>query len=152
MPGVAINGSQIKETIVPGYITYEIWKRQIMDGVWKWVLSEEAETGVRITGSVVVPSSKMKIMGENVATVDNITNETWVASPPVPENSRTVDIRNINPGKSGSGHGKINNRKLQRKTGWESNCSYWISGRNLSRRNNNHKRRERESEIRKLGR
>lgn len=107
MPGVAINGSQIKETIVPGYITYEIWKRQIMDGVWKWVLSEEAETGVRITGSVVVPSSKMKIMGENVATVDNITNETWVASPPVPENSRTVDIRNINPGKSGSGHGKI---------------------------------------------
>ncbi|MGZ7444947.1 hypothetical protein [Paenibacillus sp. TH7-28] len=107
MPGVAINGSQIKETIVPGCITYEIWSWELDNGVRKWVFSEDGETGARITGSVVVPSSKMKIMGENVATVDNITNETWVASPPVPENSRSIDIRNIKPGKSGAGHGKI---------------------------------------------
>lgn len=107
MPGVAINGSKIKETLIPRYITYEIWKWQIIDGVRKWVFSEEAETGVSISGSVVVPSSKMKIMEKNVATVGNITNETWEASPPVPENSRSIDIRNINPGKSGSGHGKI---------------------------------------------
>lgn len=106
MPGVAINGSEINESVKSGYVTYDIERRRRTDDGYEWVDAGSGSTGARITGSVSVPSSKMKIEGENVATVGDKTNETWEAYPPIPSSTSTRRYTATSP-TSGSGHGKI---------------------------------------------
>lgn len=135
MPGVAVNGSEINESIKSGHVTYEIWNYQWVrdrcisrdeDGfctdwepVYDWVHTSNGSTGARITGTVSVSSSKMKVEGVSVATVGDKTNERWEAYPPVPSGGGTTQIRNISPGTSGTGQGEIktgsNKGKLQGK-------------------------------------
>lgn len=125
MPGVAVNGSTIAESIKPDHVSYDVYEwRQIGGGycreydpetgecidyvppIYDWVYSRTETRGARITGTVVA-SSKMKIGGVSVATVGDRTNETWEAYPPVPDDTPTTKIRNIRPGRSGSGQGTI---------------------------------------------
>lgn len=120
LPGVAINGSKINESIKSGHVTYSI--KQLIPGHYtgydpetgdgygwvddKWVPAGSGSTGARITGSVVISSSKMKITGSNVATVGDTTNETWEAYPPIPS-STTTTIYTATSATSGQGQGKI---------------------------------------------
>ncbi|MFD3258782.1 hypothetical protein ACE3MQ_09250 [Paenibacillus lentus] len=121
MPGVAVNGSTY-ETTVEGYVTYEIWSYIKVgetctsrdddgyctnwDDDYDWRQTGRDSRAAKITGYIVA-SSKMKIGGASVAVVGDTTIETWVAAPPVPSNSSGTEIRNIQPGTSGSGQGKI---------------------------------------------
>lgn len=123
MPGVAVNGSEINESVASGYVKYDVYYHAIVgyecvsrdefgnclreEPVRRWEKSETRSTGARITGRVSVPSSKMKVGGVNVATVGDTTTESWVADPPVPSMSYPYEIRNISPGTSGTGNGQI---------------------------------------------
>lgn len=122
MAGVAIDGSQIQESIISDYVTYDVehWEQvgtspgwTDEDGIYHpgepiydWVPYPPGSTGAKITGSVVVSSSKMKLTGTNIATVDDITQETWTAYPIVPP---SVYPYRYTPTTltSGSGQGKI---------------------------------------------
>jgi uncharacterized Zn-binding protein involved in type VI secretion len=124
MPGIAINGSEIVESIKPDHVTYDIYDwQQISPGycreydedghcidyvspTYGWVFTGTGSTNAKITGTVTT-NSKMKIGGVSVATVGDVVNETWVADPPVPSNTSTREYRNISPGTSGSGQGVI---------------------------------------------
>jgi uncharacterized Zn-binding protein involved in type VI secretion len=122
MAGVAINGSQIVESIKPNHVTYSIETWQIVgshcvgwdeNGIcnswaydYDWVPSGSGSTGAKITGYVSVPSSKLKVGGSNVAKVGDITVETWVADPPIPASTSTTRYTPTSP-TSGSGQGRI---------------------------------------------
>lgn len=93
--GVAINGSQIVPAIKSGHIVYGI-ERYVRTGgggtdsegnpipeIWDWVSAGTRSTNARITGTISVPSSKMKIQGVNVAKVDDVTIEQWVEDQPL---------------------------------------------------------------------
>jgi len=122
MSGVAVNGSTIAPSTKPGYVTYNIETWQVIgshcvawdeDGfctAWQddfgWVPAGSGSTGAKITGTVSVPSSKLKIGGTNVAKVGDQTIETWVADPPVPTSTSTTRYTPTSP-TSGSGNGTI---------------------------------------------
>lgn len=124
MPGVAVNGSEINESIKSGHVTYKIENYEIVedgyyewydeDGVghgWvpprrDWVYAGTGSTGAKITGTVSVPSSKMKISGKNVATSGAITIEKWEASPPIPSSNSSVRYTATSQ-TSGTGQGEI---------------------------------------------
>ncbi|AZK47118.1 PAAR domain-containing protein [Paenibacillus lentus] len=110
MPGVAVDGSTYEMT-VDDYVTFDIFTRRRTgtdehgNPEYEWDESP-GKTNAKITGSVIA-SSKMKIDGVSVAVVGDRTNETWVASPPVPSDTERVRYRNISPGTYGSGQGRI---------------------------------------------
>jgi len=120
MPGVAINGSQINESTKSGHVTYSIenWVPRYCasydpdtgactryEGGY-WEDAGTGSTGAKITGTVAVSSSKMKVAGVNVATVGDSTNETWVADPPIPSSNSSTRYTATSP-TSGSGRGSI---------------------------------------------
>lgn len=123
MPGVAIHGSQIDD-VVPGYVTYSIeyWDDdKDADGIpFGWRPAGSGSTNARITGTVNVPSSKMKIVGSNIATVGDVTNETWVAAPPIPSSNSSYRYTATSPTNgggqgqiiSGSTKGKLNGKRI----------------------------------------
>lgn len=122
MAGVAINGSQITESYVPGYVTYDIetwqWVGQVCvdwdtngnctdwDDVYDWRPAGSGSTSAKVTGYVSVPSSKLTISGISVAKVGDITIETWVADPPIPPSDSTTRYIPTSP-ESGSGNGRV---------------------------------------------
>lgn len=124
MAGVAIHGSTINESNKSGHVTYSIESWQVVqdgycadrneDGdcidyrepVYGWVPAGSSSTGAKITGTVAVSSSKMKLTGVNVATVGDRTNETWVASPPIPSSNSSMKYTPTSA-VSGSGQGTI---------------------------------------------
>lgn len=115
MPGVAVNGSTY-ETVVRNHISYNIdrWGPVDTDSEGEpingWIPSGSSSTHARVTGTVIVPSSKMKISGTNVATVGDKTNETWVADPPVPTTIPEYRRYTVTPPGApaqGSGQGEI---------------------------------------------
>lgn len=130
MAGVAINGSRLKEIIVPNIVKYDIEEYKVIryedrgtdiNGVpyppkpiKDWVNVGTNSTGAKITGTVSVPSSKMRLSGVHVAKIGDITTETWTAYPPVPasnENYRyipTSKTSDIGQGKIISGSSKAN--------------------------------------------
>lgn len=103
MPGVAIHGSEIYETIVRNLLYYDIY---VPDGIGGWIYDETKQIDAKITGSVIASSSKMKIFSENVATVGDSTFETWEVYPRLPSGS-DFDIRNVRPYINFSGQGRI---------------------------------------------
>lgn len=118
MTDVAVHGSLIKEVIVPDYVTYKIedWIPKycaaadetgcISYGGEYWQEIGTGKTGAKVTGTVSVPSSKLKVQGKNVAKVGDATIETWTAHPPIPTstNSRKYTANGLT---SGSGQGEI---------------------------------------------
>lgn len=120
MAGVAINGSEIAEVTKPDHVTYKI---ETWNDPWCAAYDEESglcidprdgywsddgtgSTGAKITGYVSAPSSKMKLQGNNVAKVGDITIETWVADPPIPSSTSTRRYTATSD-TSGSGQGSI---------------------------------------------
>lgn len=122
MPGVAINGSEIYESIKSGHVTYDIEEYRTVghdddgDPIKRWVDAGSSSTGAKITGSVSVSSSKMKIEGNYVAVVGDKTTETWEAYPPIPSNTSR---RRYTPTSrtSGSGQGTISSGSSKGKLG-----------------------------------
>lgn len=112
MPGAAVHGSEIYEVRKPGYVTYEIWTEIPVDSdeygnpIYRWTPTGSGSRNAKITGYIIT-SSKMKIGGASVAVVGDKTIETWVADPPVPSDTSSTEYRNIQPGTSGSGQGRI---------------------------------------------
>ncbi len=119
MTGIAIHGSKIKEVIKPGHVIYKIENRvpprcnsrddEGNCNEWSneyWESAGNGKTDAKITGTVSVPSSKMKVLGNNVAKVGDITIETWVAYPPIPASTRDTRYEAIGA-TSGEGQGKI---------------------------------------------
>lgn len=120
MAGVAIHGSQIHESIKSGYVTYKIERR--VEGDYSgydpitgegygwidehWVNEGTGSTGAKVTGSVSVSSSKMKLSGKNVATVGDKVNVSWVAYPPIPT-SNSLYRYTATSATSGSEQGEI---------------------------------------------
>lgn len=120
MPGVAINGSQLNESIKSGHVTYSIenWVPRYCasydpdtgaciryEGGF-WEDAGTGSTGAKITGTVTVSASKMKVAGVLVATVGDATNETWVAYPPIPSSNSSTRYT-ATSATSGSGRGSI---------------------------------------------
>lgn len=115
MAGVAINGSHITPTV--GHVQYRIDKwierycaARDKDGncisyggeIWEYVGMGSVDA--KITGTVSVPSSKIKIQGANVAKVGDQTTEMWEATIPTPPSG----LKYTPEGKiSDSGQGKI---------------------------------------------
>ncbi|RRJ66403.1 hypothetical protein EHV15_28385 [Paenibacillus oralis] len=116
MAGVAINGSEINESVKSGHVTYDIQRRRDTDEGPKWVDAGSGSTGAKITGSVSVSSSRLKIEGENVATVGDKTNETWEAYPPIPSSTSSRRYTATSPTR-GSGQGKITSGSTRGKLG-----------------------------------
>ncbi|WP_342422366.1 hypothetical protein [Paenibacillus sp. FSL E2-0178] len=104
---VAIDGSNIAETTVSGYVSYDIYRWQNGDEFSSgyWYYSSSSTTGAKITGTVH-STQKMKVNGKSVAVSGDITNETWVASPAIPGNTSTRRYEATSP-TSGSGQGTI---------------------------------------------
>jgi uncharacterized Zn-binding protein involved in type VI secretion len=97
LAGVAINGSKITPAIKSGHVQYTIEKwiepecmerdingKCILESKGDWEYVGMGSADAIITGTVSVPSSKMKLQGANVARVDDITIETWEATIPSP--------------------------------------------------------------------
>lgn len=126
LAGVAIDGSKITPVIKTGHVKYKIEKwiePKCIDrdkngncidwskGYWEDVGTGSANA--KITGTVSVPSSKMKIQGANVAKVDDVTNETWEATIPSPPTGYRYDppqgkVTDKGQGKIISGSSKAN--------------------------------------------
>ncbi|QSF43553.1 hypothetical protein [Paenibacillus tianjinensis] len=88
-------------------MTYDIyyWDNGDEDTGGYWWYGGSSSTGAKITGTVS-SNSTMKVNGIAVATVDNVTNETWEAYPPIPSGNGWTDYRPTSP-TSGVGEGKI---------------------------------------------
>lgn len=112
MAGVATDGSKIIDSIKSGHVTYRIETYQCVSWGpfgctgYGWVPSGSGSTNAKISGQVTVPSSKMKLLGKNVAKVGDHTSETWVADPPIPSSSGNTRYIATSP-TSGSGQGTI---------------------------------------------
>lgn len=119
MPGVALNGSRLAESVYSNYVTYDVY-----DYVRTTCAARDPETGACIrwnygwryqfSGSTnavvngeVTSSANVYVNGVPIAYVGCSTSESWVASPPVPSDTSTRQYRNISPGTSGSGSGQI---------------------------------------------
>lgn len=118
LAGVAIDGSKITPSIQAGHVKYKIERHierrcterdengKCID--WQeetWVDAGTGSADAIITGTVSVPSSKMKTQGANVAKVDDVTYETWEATIPSPPTGYRYDPP---PGKiTDNGQGKI---------------------------------------------
>lgn len=127
MAGAALHGSTISPVTKPNHVTYDIEEyKQIRSGYcavedpedpekclewvpakYDWVNTGSGSTGAKITGSVSCPASKLKIQGNNVAKVGDITIETWVADPPVPSDTSSKRYVNVKPFPPGNGQGTI---------------------------------------------
>ncbi|MGG0822952.1 hypothetical protein ABE099_08720 [Paenibacillus turicensis] len=126
MAGVAINGSKIAPVIKAGHVKYKIerhierrCKERDENGNcidWQeetWVDAGTGSADAIITGTVSIPSSKMKLQGVNVARVDDITIETWEATIPSPPTGYRYDppqgkVTDKGQGKILSGSSKVN--------------------------------------------
>lgn len=114
MAGVAYNGSIIAESTKAEHVTYDVYEWQCVATdpetaectAYDWVYVRTDSTGAKISGTVSSIST-VKVNGNSIAHVESITNETWVADPPVPSNTSTTEYRNISPGTSGSGNGSV---------------------------------------------
>lgn len=117
LAGVAINGSKITPAIKSGHVQYTIEKwiePECMERDengncidWsrgRWVNAGTGSADAIITGTVSVPSSKMKLQGANVAKVDDVTIESWVATIPSPPTGFRYDPQGTI---SDTGQGKI---------------------------------------------
>ncbi|QWU14456.1 hypothetical protein [Paenibacillus sophorae] len=104
---VAINGSKITESIKSGHVTYNIYYWQDGDEFTSghWSYSGPGSTGAKITGTVTATST-MKVNGVSVAVVGDVTNETWIADPPIPSDDGYNKYVATSP-TSGSGQGSI---------------------------------------------
>lgn len=128
MAGVAYNGSLIADSTKAGHVTYDVYTWQQTgetcvatdpetgactqwEPVFGWVYVRTDSTGAKISGTVSSIST-VKVNGNSIAYVGSITNETWVADPPVPSNTSTTEYRNILPGTSGSGNGSVTGGNL----------------------------------------
>lgn len=121
LAGVAVHGSKLYESIKPGEVTYSIKRKETtttgggtdaqgnpipVETHTDWVDAGTDSTGAKITGTVSVPSSKMRISNVNVAKVGDITIETWSAYPPIPESNDNYIYTATSP-TLGRGQGKI---------------------------------------------
>lgn len=122
MAGVAIHGSRLKEIIVPDIVKYKVKEYKVIryedrgtdingdpyppEPIWDWVNVGIDTTDAKITGTVSVPSSKMKLSNINVAKVGDITVEQWKADPPVPTDTSTMMYEPITK-TEGTGYGEI---------------------------------------------
>lgn len=119
MAGVAYNGSLIADSTKAGHVTYDVYTWQCVATdpetgactAYDWVYTGSGSTGAKISGTVSSIST-VKVNGNSIAHVGSITNETWVADPPVPSNTSTTEYRNIFPGTSGSGNGSVTGGNL----------------------------------------
>ncbi|OME55368.1 hypothetical protein BSK59_12880 [Paenibacillus odorifer] len=129
MAGVAVNGSNITESTKEGHVTYTIesYVPKYCAGYdpdtnlcvyWQggyWESSGTGSTGAKIKGTVS-SSSKAKINGAIIARVDDSTNETWEASPPIPSSNSSTRYTPTSA-ISGSGQGKISSGSTKTKIG-----------------------------------
>lgn len=126
MPVTAFNGSTTAQSTKSGHVTYEIWDYvKVRDAYcansdpvtgactnwipdkYDWVFTTTGSTGALITGNGVTSSSNVFVNGKSAATVGDTVPDSWVASPPVPSDSATRQYRNVRPGTSGSGTGRV---------------------------------------------
>lgn len=118
MPNVATNGSAINASTKSGHVRYKIesWvpydpgdpnaDPPIPPSGGYWTGAGSGSTGAKITGTVSVSSSKMRIGGIAVAKVGDHTNESWVADPPIPSSNSSTRYTATTP-TSGSDQGTI---------------------------------------------
>lgn len=126
MAGVALNGAEIEQSIKSNHVSYDRYVyMKIQDGycreydpedptrcidyvepVYSWVYMGKYYTNAKINGTISA-SSSVYVNGTPVVTVGSITNESWVADPPVPAGGIDENITNIQPGTFGSGQGSV---------------------------------------------
>ncbi|MCY9517211.1 hypothetical protein [Paenibacillus apiarius] len=106
MAAIALHGHRTDQSTKSGHVTYDIYRYEDdpRDG---WYYSSSGSTGALITGTISSSSGSVVVNGTSICTVGDAVNETWVASPPVPSHSSYTEYRNVIPGTSGSGQGKI---------------------------------------------
>ncbi|MNW50325.1 hypothetical protein D3C74_277760 [compost metagenome] len=136
MPGVAINGSEIYESVKSGHVTYSIEHYEKVgehcaerdtdtgscidwDDDYDWVSAGSGSTGARITGFISLSNSKIKISGVGVATVGDRTIERWEASPSIPSSDSSYRYTATSP-TSGTGQGTITLGSTKGKLGGKS--------------------------------
>ncbi|OMD71228.1 hypothetical protein [Paenibacillus odorifer] len=116
---IAVNGSKIAEVTKPEHVTYSIenYVPKYCAGYdpdtnlcvnWQggyWTSAGSGSTGAKITGTVS-SSSSLKVTGNSAAKIGDTTNETWVASPPIPSSNGSTRYTATSP-VSGSGQGSI---------------------------------------------
>jgi hypothetical protein len=131
MAGVAVNGSTIVEVTKSDHVTYRVdeWNEGDQgdpnadppvppsDGYWSFYANRT--TGAKINGSVSVPSSKLKIQGQNVAKIGDAVEFSWVASPAIPSNTYWYRYT-ATSATSGSGTGVITGGSVKGKLGGQS--------------------------------
>ncbi|WP_431785775.1 hypothetical protein [Paenibacillus lactis] len=116
MPGVALNSAPIQEAVSPNYVSYV--ERYISgyscvswDQFGNCTRTEPDYSTVTHYSNAMIngnvrSSHTVFVNGVSVATVDDSTQEQWVADPtPSPKNGGT--IISISPGPSGSGSGSV---------------------------------------------
>ncbi|MDH6671992.1 PAAR domain-containing protein [Paenibacillus glucanolyticus] len=126
MAGIATHGSASAPVTKNGHVTYSVYEYEIIengycdnhdpitneclwyiDPIYGWVNKRQGNTGARITSTGVNSTKNVYVNSKSVSTIGDVLNENWIASPPVPSNTSTIQYRYISPGTSDNGQGNV---------------------------------------------